>query len=72
MPHSLPYLPVTGLVQAHLCIAPSGQRFGAPPFGGRDFNFHGRGRPHIHRKPRCRGRQLHWSGATLPVFGGAL
>ena len=72
MPHSLPFIPVTGLVQAHLCIAPSGQRFGAPPFGGRDFHFHGRGRPHIHRKPGCRGRQLDETGATLSVFGGAL
>lgn len=72
MPRSLPYIPVTGLVQAHLCIAPSGQRFGAPPFGGRDSNFHGRGRPLIHRKQRCRGRQLHRSSVTLPVFGGAL
>ncbi len=72
MPHSLPFIPVTGLVQAHLCIAPAGQRFGAPPFGGRDFNFLGRGRPHIHRKQRCRGRQLHRSDVVLPVFGGAL
>jgi len=72
MPYSLPYLPITGLVQAHLCIAPAGQRFGAPPFGGRDFNFHGRGRPHIHRKPRCRGRQLHGSDFIFPVFGGVL
>lgn len=69
MPNSLPFIPVTGLVQAHLCIAPAGQRFGAPPFGGRDFDFHGRGRPH---KPRCRGRQLHGSDVTLPVSGGAL
>lgn len=72
MPHSLPFIPVTGLVQAHLCIAPSGQRFGAPPFGGRDFNVPGRGRPHIHRKQRCRGRQPHRSDVTIPVFGVAL
>lgn len=62
--------PGHGTCPSALMHSPCGTTlFGAPPFGGRDFNFLGRGRPHIHRKQRCRGRQLHRSDVVLPVFG---
>ena len=79
-PISLEEIIKSTLYQAHLCIAPSGQSFSAPPTAGPEPLFQvvsvGRGRPaitnrcpHVRPIPLCRGRQ---SGECVVHFQACL